>query len=121
MKITGIENWKAPTHQPGQGILIHTKEGYVYAIEHRDRNTVTDHGIVCVWGAMGGFDGRSATIYCDLAEKFAPGITSVRVDYRDPRKFDTSVYDTLVGVSYLASTGHKRIALVGHSFGGGLW
>lgn len=68
---------------------------------------------------MGGFDGPSATIYGDLAEKFAPGITSVRVDYRDPRKFDTSVYDTFVGVSYLASTGHKRIALVGHSFGWG--
>jgi dienelactone hydrolase len=42
----------------------------------------------------------------------------LRVNYRDPRSLQESVLDTLVGISFLAGTGHTDILLVGHSFGG---
>ncbi len=116
--ITGVENWQAPADRAGRGILLRTAQGDIRAIVHGDQDTSTAVGIVWVWGAMGGFDGPADGIYGDLAEKFAPEITSIRVDYRDPRMLRESVLDTLVGVSYLAGTGHTRIALVGHSFGG---
>ncbi len=117
-RITRVEPWQPPAGQAGRGVLLRTTRGDIQAIVHHDRDTPTTMGIVWVWGAAGGFDGPADAIYGDLAEQLAPGITSVRVDYRDPRMFDESVLDTLVGVSFLAGTGHTRIALVGHSFGG---
>ena len=117
-KITRVEPWQPPAGQAGCGVLLRTTRGDIQAIVHHDQDTPTTMGIVWVWGAMGGFDGPADGIYGDLAERLAPGITSVRVDYRDPRMLDESVLDTLVGVSFLAGTGHTRIALVGHSFGG---
>ena len=117
-KITSVEPWQPPEGQAGFGVLLRTRRGDIRAIVHHDQDTPTTMGIVWVWGAMGGFDGPADGIYGDLAEQLAPRITSVRVDYRDPRALDESVLDTLVGVSFLAGTGHTRIALVGHSLGG---
>ena len=48
----------------------------------------------------------------------APGITSLRIDYRDAGELTECVMDTLAGVSFLSGTGHTDILLVGHSFGG---
>ena len=117
-KITRVEPWQPPAGQAGRGVLLRTTRGDIQAIVHHGQDATTTMGIVWVWGAMGGFDGPADGIYGDLAEQLVPGITSVRVDYRDPRTLDESVLDTLVGVSFLAGTGHTRIALVGHSFGG---
>lgn len=117
-RITRVEPWQAPEGQAGRGVLLHTTRGDIQAIVHHAQETPTTKGIVWVWGARGGFDGPADGIYGDLAEQLTPGITSVRVDYRDPSMLDESVLDALVGVSFLAGTGHTRIALVGHSFGG---
>ncbi|MBI4233419.1 MAG: alpha/beta fold hydrolase [Chloroflexi bacterium] len=76
-------------------------------------------GVVWVWGARGGFEGPAGGIYGVLAEELlAEGITSLRLDYRDPRALHESVLDTLAGVSFLKGIGCGRVALVGHSFGG---
>lgn len=117
-RITRVEPWQPPEGQSGRGVLLRTTRGDIHAIVHHGQDAPTSMGIVWVWGAMGGFDGPADAIYGDLAEQLVPGITSVRIDYRDPRALGESILDTLVGVSFLAGTGHKRIALVGHSFGG---
>ena len=56
--------------------------------------------------------------YKALGKDLAPGITSLRIDYRDPGELTECVMDTLAGVSFLSGTGHTDILLVGHSFGG---
>jgi dienelactone hydrolase len=118
IQIEGVVPWQAPEGQAGQGMLLKTTRGDIEAIIHHDQTTPTTKGIVWVWGARGGFDGPADGIYGDLAEKLKTGVTSLRVNYRDPRSLQESVLDTLVGISFLAGTGHTDILLVGHSFGG---
>lgn len=118
IQIQSVVPWPAPEGQAGQGMLLKTTQGDIQAIVHHDQTTPTTRGIVWVWGARGGFDGPADGIYGDLAEKLMTGITSIRVNYRDPRSLQESVLDTLVGISFLVGTGHTDILLVGHSFGG---
>ncbi|MCH8310288.1 MAG: dienelactone hydrolase family protein [Chloroflexi bacterium] len=118
IQIQGVAPWQAPEGQAGQGMLLKTTRGDIQAIVHHDQTTPTTRGIVWVWGARGGFDGPADSIYGDLSEKLKTGITSVRVNYRDPRSLQESVLDTLIGISFLVGTGHTDILLVGHSFGG---
>ena len=118
IQIQGVVPWQAPEGQAGQGMLLKTTRGDIEAIIHHDQETPTTKGIVWVWGARGGFDGPADGIYGDLAENLKTGITSVRINYRDPRLLQESVLDALVGISFLAGTGHTDILLVGHSFGG---
>ena len=99
-------------------MLLQTTRGDIQAIIHHDQTTPTTQSIVWVWGARGGFDGPADGIYGDLAENMKTGITSLRINYRDPRLLQESVLDTLVGISFLVGTGHTDILLVGHSFGG---
>ncbi len=71
------------------------------------------------WGARGGLTGPANRIYAGLADELlTDGITSLRVDYRQPRVLMESVMDTLAGVSFLKGLGYRSVALVGHSFGG---
>ena len=51
----------------------------------------------------------------DLAPR---GVSSLRLDYRRPGELAECVLDTLAGVSMLKGLGARRVALVGHSFGG---
>ena len=67
----------------------------------------------------GGLDGPADRIYATLSDELlTDGITSLRVDYRQPRVLMESVMDTLAGVSFLKGLGYSSVALVGHSFGG---
>jgi hypothetical protein len=118
IEIQGVVPWQAPEGQAGQGMVLQTTRGDIQAIIHHDQATPTKQGIVWVWGARGGFDGPADGIYGDLAENLKTGITSLRINYRDPRLIQESVLDTLVGISFLVGTGHTDILLVGHSFGG---
>lgn len=74
---------------------------------------------IMVSGASGGLEGPAEGIYERLGEALAEkGITTLRLDYRQPDVFPESVMDVLAGASFLKGLGAERIVLVGHSFGG---
>lgn len=71
-------------------------------------------------GALGGLDGPGRAIYPRLAVELAgrsPGLSSLRLHYRQPGEFQECVLDVLAGLSFLKGLGASRVALVGHSFG----
>ncbi|MBK9712584.1 MAG: alpha/beta hydrolase [Kouleothrix sp.] len=75
--------------------------------------------VLWVGGAGGGLDGPANGLYPRLAAQLAPDqVASLRLHYRLPNHLDACVLDTLMGVAYLGTLGHARVALVGHSFGG---
>ncbi len=98
-------------------LLLRTTRGDVQAIFH-----VVQGGtgaVIMVCGASGGTDGPAEGIYARLADALAEkGITSLRLDYRDPGVFPECVLDLLAGASFLRGIGAERVVLVGHSFGG---
>ena len=118
IQIHGVEDWEPPEGQAGKGMLLRTTRGNIEALIHQEESASTQKAIVWVWGARGGFDGPAGGIYGVLAEELKPEVTSLRLNYRDPRVFHETVLDTLTGVSFLSATGHTNIVLVGHSLGG---
>lgn len=116
IQILGTDRWEPPEGQTGRGLLLRTTRGDIRALLHHD--TDTPSAIVWVWGARGGFDGPASGVYGLLAEELKPVASSLRIDYRQPNALDECVADTLAGVSFLKATGHTRVLLVGHSFGG---
>ncbi len=100
-------------------IRMHTSRGDVDAIL-----TVSEGNpaaVVFVSGAIGGFSGPAGRLYPRLAESLKEkGVSSLRLNYRRPGWFEECVLDLLGGLSFLKSVGAKRVALVGHSFGGGV-
>lgn len=75
--------------------------------------------VVCVGGAMGGLDGPAGGLYGRLpALLSAAKVTVLRINYREPNKFEECVLDALAGCSFLKGIGASSVVLVGHSFGG---
>ena len=105
-----------------EGIELVTTRGDVPCILHRPASESSGEvGVVWAAGARGGFGGPANGLYRDLAVRLADrGIASLRVNYRRPANLDESTLDVLVGVWHMASIGYPRVALVGHSFGGGV-
>ena len=104
----------------GVGVTLHTTRGDVGCVFHRPAE---ERGVGVVWaaGARGGFDGPAGGMYGRLAERLAErGAASLRVGYRHPGNLDESTLDLLVGAWRMANEGYPRVALVGHSFGGGV-
>lgn len=117
IRVLGYEPFRAPEGHTGQGILVRTPRGNIFSLFHPAKTI--ESAVVWVWGAGGGTSGPADGIFARLAEQLTKdGIASLRVDYRDPNDLYESVMDTLAGVSLLAGIGFKRLALVGHSFGG---
>jgi alpha-beta hydrolase superfamily lysophospholipase len=74
--------------------------------------------VVCVSGAMGGFDGPSM-LYPRLGlEMPKRGLTIARLDYRAPNEFGECLVDAMAALTFLGGIGNERVALIGHSFGG---
>jgi pimeloyl-ACP methyl ester carboxylesterase len=72
-----------------------------------------------VGGASGGFDGPAGGLYRDLATRLAAkGLSTLRVNYRQPGEFEECVLDVLGALSFLKGIGGAAVVLVGHSFGG---
>ena len=108
-----------PAHDEGagQGLVLQTNQGDLRAILHKAENS--HKAVVWVCGARGGFGGPGPGTYLRLAEAFLDqGVTSLRLDYRDPNILKECVLDLVTGVEYLKSTGHDPVVVVGHSFGG---
>ena len=117
IQVQGYLGFRAPEGHSGQGTLITTNRGNIFSLFHPTQTM--DAAVVWVWGAGGGVTGPAGGMYVRLAEKLAAeGIASLRLDYRLPNDLYECVLDTLAGVTLLSGVGFKRVALVGHSFGG---
>ncbi|UOQ71953.1 alpha/beta hydrolase [Hymenobacter cellulosilyticus] len=99
-------------------LTLHTNAGEMPARLHPAGEGAP--AVVWVGGAGGGLDGPAWGLYPRLAAQLtAHGIASLRVHYRRPNYLEECVADTMLAVQYLALQHHyRRIALVGHSFGG---
>ena len=109
-----------PPHEGdmGRGVVLTTGLGEVHAILH-EASPIGDKAALWVWGARGGYAGPADGIFGTLAEQFTPhGITSLRLNYRQPGVYAECVLDALCGLQFLKQLGCSRVALVGHSFGG---
>lgn len=74
---------------------------------------------VFVGGAMGGMDGPADRLFARLPTVLADaGVSSLRIEYRQPNEFEECVLDVLAGCSFLKGIGAVDVVLVGHSFGG---
>ena len=108
-----------PAHDEGtgQGLVFKTTMGDLKGILHQSEGA--NQAVVWVCGARGGFGGPGPGTYARLAESLKDqGITSLRLDYRNPNGLDDCVLDLLAGIAFLKTTGYEPVVLVGHSFGG---
>jgi alpha/beta superfamily hydrolase len=97
-------------------LTLRTSRGAIPLVMHAAESA--SRAIVCVSGAIGGFDGP-AMLYPRLGlELPRKGIAVARVNYRAPNDFDECLLDTLAALTFLKGTGHRRAAIIGHSFGG---
>ena len=117
MSIQGITEGKLPEGQTGEPLVIQTRRGDIPIIVHRAPDSQL--GVVWVCGARGGFGGPGPGTYMRLAEQFTgQGITSLRLDYRDPNNLPECVLDLMAGVAFFKGQDYEPVVVVGHSFGG---
>jgi len=117
MQVIGYQPFRAPEGHVGQGIMIMTSRGSIFSLFHP--TATLESAVIWVWGARGGVSGPAGGIFTRLSEELAEdGVASLRVDYRVPNHLPECVLDTLAAVALLEGVGFKRIAIVGHSFGG---
>jgi alpha/beta superfamily hydrolase len=117
MRIEDVTGIDLPDADVGEGLRFRTSRGSFNAILHRAPDT--DRAVIWVCGASGGFGGPGPGTYARMSEKFVgEGITSLRLDYRQPNDVFECAMDLLAGVAYLKSADHKPVVVVGHSFGG---
>ncbi len=114
LRITGV--------QPGDEIAgarkvtIATTRGAIPLVLHSAAEK--GRAVVCVSGAMGGYDGPSM-LYPRLGlEMPKRGLTVARLDYRAPNEFGECLVDAMAALTFLGGIGNERVALIGHSFGG---
>ena len=120
IELLGYEYLEQATDNSAQRVTLNTTRGPIEGIYHEPMHSES-FAVVWASGARGGFDGPSNAIYADLAEYFAESnIASFRVNYRHPANLDESTLDILVAVWHMANLGFSKVALVGHSFGGGV-
>lgn len=114
--IRGVE--MLPSDDPGQfDIELTTTRGLVRVHLHPCEGKTGC--VVFVGGAAGGIDGPANQVYLRLSRDLVgQGVTSLRVQYRQPGEFVECVLDTLVACAFLKGLGAGRAVIVGHSFGG---
>jgi alpha/beta superfamily hydrolase len=97
-------------------LTIRTSRGPIPVVMHAAASP--SRAVVCVSGAIGGFDGP-ALLYPRLGLELPPkGIAIARVNYRVPNDFKECLLDALAALNFLKGIGHPRAAIIGHSFGG---
>jgi pimeloyl-ACP methyl ester carboxylesterase len=114
LRITGIESGDEVAGE--RRVTIATTRGAIPLILH----SAPDKGraVLCVSGAIGGFNGPSK-LYPRLGlEMPRHGLTIARLDYRAPNEFGECLIDALAALTFLGGIGNHRVALIGHSFGG---
>jgi uncharacterized protein len=104
---------------------LYTDAGSIHCRLHSNGASSTallaanETAVIWVGGAGGGLSGPAGGLYPRLAEQLVlKGISSLRLDYREPNHLAACVLDSLMGASYLQTLGYQRLIMVGHSFGG---
>ncbi len=115
LRITGLD--KGARVAGAEWITIRTTRGPLPTILHPAAEP--GRAVICVSGAIGGFDGP-AWLYPRLGLEMPRrrGISVLRVNYRAPNEFGECVLDAMAAVSFLKGTGHASAVIIGHSFGG---
>ncbi|HYL60457.1 MAG TPA: alpha/beta hydrolase [Candidatus Acidoferrales bacterium] len=114
LRITGVE--PGDEIAGARKIAITTTRGRIPVVLHASPET--GRAALCVSGALGGFAGP-ALLYPRLGlEMPKRGITVARLDYRLPNEFGECLVDAMAALTFLGGVGQKRVALIGHSFGG---
>ncbi|HKD65489.1 MAG TPA: dienelactone hydrolase family protein [Candidatus Binataceae bacterium] len=99
-------------------LLLATTRGKIRLILHGVEKA--ERAVICLGGATGRLDGP-AMLYARLGlEARTLGLSVMRLGYRVPNDMTECVLDTMAGLSFLKGIGHQRVALIGHSFGGGV-
>ncbi|MGA2410395.1 MAG: alpha/beta hydrolase [Candidatus Binataceae bacterium] len=99
-----------------QRIAIQTTRGVIPMLLHSADDKA--RGVVCISGAIGGFDGP-AKLYPRLGLMMPRhGISIARINYRLPNDFNECLLDTMAAVTFMKGLGRQRTAVIGHSFGG---
>jgi alpha-beta hydrolase superfamily lysophospholipase len=115
LELRGVE--QGPVVDGVEHLRLQTDAGLISCRYHEA--AAGDAAVVWVSGAGGGLDGPAHGLYPRLAGHLVgEGIASLRLDYRHPNFIETCVLDTLLSIAYLGQRGRRRVALVGHSFGG---
>jgi len=100
-------------------LVLRTTRGEIAGVLHPCEGEAG--AAVFAGGALGGLDGPAHAVYPRLADALrgpeAGGLSSLRLQYRQPGEFSECVLDVLAGLSLLKGLGAARVALVGHSFG----
>ncbi len=116
LSITGVE--QQIEIAGARRVLLATTRGKIRLILHAAEKA--QRAAICLGGASGGKDGP-AMLYARLGlEARSLGFTVMRLGYRIPGEMAECVLDTMAGLSFLKGIGHQQVALVGHSFGGGV-
>jgi alpha-beta hydrolase superfamily lysophospholipase len=111
-----LEVEQRPLEDGVSHLVLHTDKGPVHCRWH---GAGRREGVLWFGGAGGGLDGPAGGLYPRLAARLSGhGVSSLRVDYRNPVDFVGCVLDALLGCGYAAARGCDRLALVGHSAGG---
>jgi alpha-beta hydrolase superfamily lysophospholipase len=114
LRITGVE--PGDEIAGARRVTINTTRGAIPLVMHSAPEK--GRAVLCVSGAMGGFDGPSM-LYPRLGlEMPKRGITIARLDYRAPNEFGECLVDAMAALTFLGGIGNERVALIGHSFGG---
>jgi fermentation-respiration switch protein FrsA (DUF1100 family) len=97
-----------------------TADGTIVCVRHTPPGSDHDAGVpfttIFLGGALGGINGTAG-----LWNRLATRVGGVRLHYRYPSRLSQSLIDPLMVFRYLAAErGLERVALVGHSFGGGV-
>jgi pimeloyl-ACP methyl ester carboxylesterase len=114
-EIAGARSLRLRTTRGEIPIILHEPEVH----EPEVHAAVTPgRAVLCISGALGGFDGPGM-LYVRLGRELPPlGIALVRLNYRIPNEFGECVLDTMAGLAFLKAMQYERAALIGHSFGG---
>src|SRR5512146_2118183 len=111
----GERHLKLRTTRGESPLIVHAPE--VHSAEAQASET-PGRVVLCISGAIGGFDGP-AKLYMRLGQELPGlGITLVRLNYRMPNEFGECVLDAMAGLTFLKAMRYERAALIGHSFGG---
>ena len=103
---------------PWEAVDVPTERGVVHTRQWVPEGA--EAAVAMVGGVGGGFDTPGRDLYPRLAQDLSEqGIGTLRVRFRDPRSLDDAVHDLRAGLASLMTAGPvRRLALVGHSFGG---
>ena len=114
-----IQNVRArPTDDSGEiAVLLETTRGSIEGLLRPSEGH--DGCAIYLSGALGGVQGPAGGIYERLSRELVTvGVTSLRLNYREPGELVECVLDALAGCSFLKGIGAARAVLVGTSFGG---